>query len=99
MIFAACLRLHTAERGKLLLIVGAFALVNAVLGIAQLATGGSMTPYPSSHLGYPIGLFVNRNHNAVFLLLVDAGRRRSRRAADAGRRIRKSLTSSALWRC
>ena len=68
-IFAACLRLHTAERGKLLLIVGAFALVNAVLGIAQLATGGSMTPYPSSHLGYPIGLFVNRNHNAVFLLL------------------------------
>ena len=28
-----------------------------------------MTPYPSSHLGYPIGLFVNRNHNAVFLLL------------------------------
>ena len=68
-LFAVCLRLHSAERGKLLLVVGAFALVNAILGIAQLATGGSMTPYPSSHLGYPIGLFVNRNHNAVFLLL------------------------------
>ena len=68
-LFAACLRLHSAERGKLLLIVGAFAVVNAILGIAQLVTGGSMTPYPSSHLGYPIGLFVNRNHNAVFLLL------------------------------
>ena len=68
-VFVACLRLHSAERGKLLLLVGAFALVNSILGIAQLATGGSMTPYPSSHLGYPIGLFVNRNHNAVFLLL------------------------------
>ena len=68
-VFAACLRLRTAERGKLLLIIAGFALVNAVLGIAQLATGGAMTPYPSSHLGYPIGLFVNRNHNAVLLLL------------------------------
>ena len=28
-----------------------------------------MTPYPSAHLGYPIGLFVNRNHSAVFMLL------------------------------
>ena len=68
-LLAACLRLHSAERGKLLLVVGGFALVDAILGIAQLATGGSMTPYPSSHLGYPIGLFVNRNHNAAFLLL------------------------------
>ena len=68
-VFAACLRLHSEERGKLLLAVVAFALLNAVLGIAQLATGGAMTPYPSAHLGYPIGLFVNRNHNAVFLLL------------------------------
>jgi O-antigen ligase len=68
-VFAACLRLHSEERGKLLLAIGAFALLNAVLGIAQLATGGAMTPYPSAHLGYPIGLFVNRNHNAVFLLL------------------------------
>ena len=68
-VFAASLRLHNGERGKLLVVVTAFALVNAIVGIAQLATGGSMTPYPSAHLGYPIGLFVNRNHNAVFLLL------------------------------
>jgi O-antigen ligase len=68
-LFVGCLRLHSADRSKLLLMIAGFALFNAVLGIAQLATGGSMTPYPSSHLGYPIGLFVNRNHNAVFLLL------------------------------
>jgi O-antigen ligase len=63
------LHLHTRERMKLLMIIGGFALFGAVLGIAQLATEGAMTPYPSSHIGYPIGLFVNRNHNAVFLLI------------------------------
>lgn len=68
-VFVACLRLRTADRRNLLLVVAAFALVNALLGIVQLASGGSMTPYPSAHLGYPLGLFVNRNHNAVFLLM------------------------------
>ena len=68
-LFVLCLRLHTRERGTLLLIVAGFALVNALLGIIQLATGGSMTPYPSAHIGYPIGLFVNRNHSAVFMLV------------------------------
>ena len=68
-LFVLCLRLHTRERGTLLLIVTAFGLANALLGIIQLATGGSMTPYPSAHLGYPIGLFVNRNHSAVFMLV------------------------------
>lgn len=68
-LFFACLRLQTEERERLLIVIGAFALLNALLGIAQLASGGSMTPYPSSHLGYPLGLFVNRNHNAVFLLV------------------------------
>lgn len=69
LVFVACLQVRTADRRKLLLIVAAFALVNALLGIVQLASGGSMTPYPSAHLGYPLGLFVNRNHNAVFLLM------------------------------
>ncbi|MGZ2410834.1 O-antigen ligase [Sphingomonas sp. F9_3S_D5_B_2] len=68
-LFLGCLRLSSAERARLLPIIGGFAVVNAILGVMQLATGGSMTPYPSSHIGYPIGLFVNRNHTAVFLLL------------------------------
>jgi O-antigen ligase len=68
-LFVGCLYLRRDEPGKLLLLIAAFALVNAVLGMIQLASGGSMTPYPSAHIGYPLGLFVNRNHNAVFLLL------------------------------
>jgi O-antigen ligase len=68
-VFLGCLYLRTDERAKLLLLIAGFALLNAVLGIAQLASGGAMTPFPSAHIGYPLGLFVNRNHNAVFLLL------------------------------
>lgn len=64
-----CLYLRTPARARLLVLVAAFAALNALLGIVQLASGGLMTPYPSSHSGYPIGLFVNRNHNAVFLLM------------------------------
>lgn len=58
----------------LLLIVGG---ASAILGIAQMATGGSgplyFYTYTSSHV--PVGLFANRNHNAVFLasLFVIAG--------------------------
>lgn len=68
-LFAACLRLPNAERRNLLLVIGGFALLSALLGIVQLASGGLMTPYASAHSGYPIGLFVNRNHQAVLLLL------------------------------
>jgi O-antigen ligase len=63
-----CLRLRTPERMRLLWIIITFAAINAILGILQFATGGRLTPYPSAHLGFPIGLFVNRNHNAVVLL-------------------------------
>ncbi|HYX47854.1 MAG TPA: hypothetical protein VE820_13680, partial [Sphingomicrobium sp.] len=68
-LFAGCLRLTTPERLRLPWIIVAFALIGAILGIVQFATGGGLTPYPSAHLGYPIGLFVNRNHNAALLLV------------------------------
>jgi O-antigen ligase len=68
-VFAGCLRLSTPERLRLVWLVVAFGLGNALIGIVQLATGGELTPYPSAHLGYPIGLFVNRNHNAALLLV------------------------------
>ncbi|HEY6047713.1 MAG TPA: O-antigen ligase family protein [Sphingomicrobium sp.] len=67
-VLAGCLRLPSPERMRLLWIVLGFAAINAVLGIMQFASGGAATPYPSSHLGFPVGLFVNRNHNAVLLL-------------------------------
>lgn len=67
--FVGCLRLTTPERMRLPWIVVAFGLIGGILGIVQLATAGGVTPYPSAHLGYPIGLFVNRNHNAALLLV------------------------------
>lgn len=68
-LFAGCLRLTTPERMRLPWVIVTFGLIGAVLGIVQLATAGGLTPYPSAHLGYPIGLFVNRNHNAALLLI------------------------------
>jgi O-antigen ligase len=61
--------LNTQERHRLMQVVVGFALLSALLGSIQLATGGKLTPFPSAHLGYPVGLFVNRNHQAAFLLL------------------------------
>jgi O-antigen ligase len=67
-IFSGCMRLAPRERRRLLWVVVAFALINALLGIFQLATGGAFTPYRSAHTGDPIGLFVNRNHSAMLFL-------------------------------
>lgn len=68
-VFAGSLFVARSGRARLLWVVLAFALLSALLGIVQLVTGGSLTPYPSSHSGSPVGLFVNRNHNAALMLV------------------------------
>jgi O-antigen ligase len=68
-VFVGCTFLTLQERMRLMAIVVAFALFSALLGIAQLVSAGSLTPYASAHTGYPVGLFVNRNHNAALLLM------------------------------
>lgn len=52
-------------------LVVAFALFNAVLGIVQYASGPDAAPllYATRHRGVAVGLFVNRNHTALFLLI------------------------------
>lgn len=67
-VFSGCLRTNAKERMLLLSLVALFAVLNAVLGIVQLATDGSATLYPSTHTGYPVGFFVNRNHSAALML-------------------------------
>ena len=67
-IFIGCLFLPATKRARLFLVIVGFALLGGCLGIVQFVSGGWLTPYPSGHLGYPIGFFVNRNHNAAFLL-------------------------------
>jgi O-antigen ligase len=68
-VFAGCMFLARSDRAQLLWVVLALALASGVLGMAQLVTAGALTPYPSAHSGYPVGLFVNRNHNAVLMLV------------------------------
>lgn len=68
-IFIGCIFLPWKARCQLLWIILAGAVLTVLLGIAQLASGGSFTPFASGHLGYPVGLFVNRNHNAALLLV------------------------------
>jgi O-antigen ligase len=67
--FLGCLLLRGSERVRLLWIVSAFAVLNALLGIVQFATGGGLTPYPSGHIGYALGFFVNRNHSAALSIV------------------------------
>lgn len=63
---AAFARLTDSERAALLQAVVAFALLSAMLGIAQRLTG-TLTPYAIDHAGYATGLFANRNHLAALL--------------------------------
>ena len=62
--------LNMDQRLNLLRLLVLFGLASALVGSVQFATGGKLTPFPSAHEGYPIGLFVNRNHQATLLLLV-----------------------------
>lgn len=70
-IFVACLRLRPADRPMLLKLVVAVAILSAVLGGLQKASGGAdlFTPFASGHRGLATGLFVNRNHQATFFLI------------------------------
>ncbi len=67
-VFIAAIALPLRNRMQLLVIVFAFAVVSAFLGVIQFATDGWLMPYPSGHSGSSVGLFVNRNHHAAFLL-------------------------------
>ncbi|WP_084582919.1 O-antigen ligase family protein [Sphingomonas azotifigens] len=61
------------ERGRVgvLRALVAMALLSAVLGALQLAYGGAglFAPFDSAHRGDALGLFVNHNHSATFLLI------------------------------
>jgi Lipid A core - O-antigen ligase and related enzymes len=49
----------------LLVAVGA---VSAAIGLMQALAGGGLYFYRITHVGYPVGLFANKNHQAVMLL-------------------------------
>jgi O-antigen ligase len=69
-LFLAVPRLSSRELAMLALIIIAAALLSAGLGAAQKASGGldALTPFATAHAPDGPGLFVNRNHQAAFLL-------------------------------
>ena len=69
MLFVACLFLPGPSLERLLWVVLAFALIGSGLALVQLVSGSGTTIYASGHSGFPIGLFVNRNHQASFMLV------------------------------
>jgi O-antigen ligase len=64
-------RMPIADRTKLLGVVLAAAVLSAVIGAVQLASGsaGTLRFYGSSGFSYASGLFANRNANADLLLI------------------------------
>ncbi|MBD3729205.1 MAG: O-antigen ligase family protein [Sphingomonadales bacterium] len=63
---AVC-RLGWTDTRRLLAILAGFALVSALLGIAQRLAGG-LALYTTAHAGDSIGLFTNRNHHADLII-------------------------------
>jgi O-antigen ligase len=85
--FVAALRLDEADRRRLAIIVVAMAAASLALGALQTAGDGALTLYRTSHEGLPLGLFINRNHQADFLLIgILIGCALSSGIADAGPR-------------
>ena len=62
--------LPLASRVMLLRLVVIAAMVSTVLAALQVAAGGSAPVlYDTAHRGFGVGFFVNRNHQATFLLV------------------------------
>jgi O-antigen ligase len=55
-----------SQRTVLLALVGV-GMLSAMLGILQ-AIGGGLHLYEITHAGFPVGLFANKNHQAILLL-------------------------------
>jgi O-antigen ligase len=67
--FIATYFLESVQRRTLAAILVWFAVGGAALGALQVASGGAFTPFDSVHRGHALGLFTNRNHQAIFLLI------------------------------
>lgn len=60
------------DRRKLLMLVGLMAVMSAALGLLQAGERDvhGLFPFKTMHRDFGIGFFVNRNHQACFLLMV-----------------------------
>jgi O-antigen ligase len=68
----ATLHVSVAARLAMMRVVVAGGIVGGAIGAAQMASGdgAGATLFATAHQAYPVGLFVNRDHQARFLLVV-----------------------------
>ncbi len=65
---AAILLAGIQERGRVIPSLMAVGLLSVLLGFLQAVGGGGLVLYDITHRGFPVGLFANKNHQAVLLL-------------------------------
>jgi O-antigen ligase len=69
-VLVLAVQLDAKARARLLHVLLVLGLFSAVMGVLQMLGGpdGPLYPYRYSHFGLPVGLFANRNHQAVFMV-------------------------------
>lgn len=66
--FLTTLQLDARARDRIIALLVLSAFASAILGVVQVATGDFYL-FASTHVGYPVGFFANRNHAADLLLI------------------------------
>ncbi|HEV2747327.1 MAG TPA: O-antigen ligase family protein, partial [Allosphingosinicella sp.] len=89
-LFLAVIELDAADRRRLALFVLIIAAASVVVGLLQFASRTGLYPYETTHEGYSVGLFSNRNHQADLTLIAAllgsafyAGRKKSPQSTAA----------------
>lgn len=69
-LFFAMLELNAEDRQKLAIIIVVVTAASIVLGLLQFASQtSSLYPYKTTHQGFSVGFFTNRNHQADLTLI------------------------------
>ena len=93
--FLLIARTTTTQRVTCARMLVGVALLGALLGAVQVATGGNFTLFDSVHRGHALGFFTNRNHQALFLLIAMPFACATASIEDR----RRKRFSSSIWAC
>lgn len=85
-----------SRQRRVLLSLAGIGVLGALLGFLQAIGGGGLYIYEITHRGYPVGLFANKNHQAILLLWVMLAASFFAATADPKHRSAKAATGSAL---
>jgi hypothetical protein len=83
-------------RSRVIPLLMAVGLVSAALGFLQTISGNSLHFYRISHIGFPVGLFANKNHQSILLLWLMLAGCWFATTVDPHRRFANSAISGAL---